>query len=56
MERTSPSATPPSSNQAETERVSAIFSQSGLPHECPRWPSPLTGRPSIVPLTRQSCS
>ena len=32
----------PSSNQAPTARVSAIFSQSGLPHECPRWPSPRT--------------
>ena len=41
----------PSSNHAPTERVSAILSQSGLPHECPRWPSPSIGRAArIVPL------
>ena len=43
--RTVASATPvPSSNHAPTARVSAILSQSGLPHECPRWPTPCQRR------------
>ena len=59
--RTVAIATPvPSSNQAPTARVSEIRSQSGLPHECPRWPSPRSGRSRpparTVPRTRQSCS
>ena len=40
--------------------ASAIRSQSGAPHECPRWPrqSTATLAPAVatVPVTRQSCS